>query len=188
MKKRTFVTSLLMIFVITALAQQSNPALAFWDNLRAHEGMAYEGAFPEGVVEDGFDGKLVMHVRHVDDNTIKIPFVVGDDLSRTWVLTMNDGRITLKHDHRLADGSEDEVTQYGGTAPNGGFARLQMFPADEETARRIGYASTNVWWFTVSDTQITYNLRRVGSDRLFTVIFDLTKPVQAPPAPWGWED
>jgi hypothetical protein len=46
----------------------------------------------------------------------------------------------------------------------------------------------NVWWITVDENSFTYNLRRIGSDRLFTVKFDLTKPVDLPPSPWGWKN
>lgn len=173
----------------TAAAQEGVPSDIFWEKLRKHCGQSYEGQLADGIVQPDFSGKrLVMHVRACDDNTIRIPFFVGDDRSRTWVLTRQDGLIKLKHDHRHADGSEEEVTQYGGTSANTGFDSLQMFPADAETAERIPYAATNVWWITVDDTSFTYNLRRIGSDRLFTVVFDLTAPVETPEAPWGWVD
>lgn len=172
-----------------AWSQDLGGAAAFWEKLQQHCGNAYEGQLAPGISQPDFEGKkLVMHVRACDANTIRIPFFVGSDRSRTWVLTFHDGRITLKHDHRHEDGSEDEVTQYGGTAPNAGFEELQIFPADVETANRIPYASTNVWWITLNDNQYTYNLRRIGTDRLFSVVFDLTKPIPATEAPWGWVD
>lgn len=181
--------TLLTCFVGIVAAQERLPSDVFWENLKAHCGLSYEGQLADGIVQPDFSGKkLTMHVRACDDDTIRIPFFVGDDRSRTWVLTRRDGIITLKHDHRHADGTEEEVTQYGGTNSNVGLEQLQMFPADEETAQRIPYASTNVWWITVDETSFTYNLRRIGSDRLFTVVFDLTQPVETPPAPWGWED
>jgi hypothetical protein len=102
-------------------------------------------------------------------------------------LTLNNNLLTLKHDHRHKDGTEDKVTQYGGTAANTGLETIQMFPADSYTSQLIPYASNNVWWFTISDTELTYNLRRIGSDRLFSVSFDLTKIVSTPENPWGWE-
>jgi len=34
----------------------------------------------------------------------------------------------------------------------------------------------------------TYNLRRMGTDRLFSIRFDIAMPVAAPEAPWGWKD
>ena len=173
----------------TALFAQDNQALEFWNKLKTHCGHAYEGRLADGVAPGDFGGqRLVMHVRACDDNTIRIPFFVGEDRSRTWVLTYQDDRITLKHDHHHEDGSEDEITQYGGTASNSGFKDLQVFPADIETAERIPYASANIWWITLDDQSYTYNLRRIGTDRLFTVIFDLTKPIDAPDAPWGWVD
>ena len=57
-----------------------------------------------------------------------------------------------------------------------------------KTYNTIPNAAANVWWITLSETSFTYNLRRIGSDRLFTVHFDLTKTVTNPPAPWGWKD
>ncbi len=113
---------------------------------------------------------------------------MGDDKSRTWVLTRGDDNlILLKHDHRLKDGSEDTVTQYGGRSPNTGLADIQFFPADQFTSNLLEHASNNVWWFTVDDTSFTYNLRRIGTDRFFSVKFDLTKIVGTPAAPWGSE-
>jgi len=189
MLRSGFFLALMVFFAQLGTAQEVNNAAQFWESLKKHCGNAYEGQLAPGVAQPEFDGKrLVMHVRACDANTIRIPFFVGEDRSRTWVLTYNDGVITLKHDHRHEDGSEDEVTQYGGTSTNSGFPNLQFFPADPETAARIPYASSNVWWITLNEQQYTYNLRRLGTDRLFTVIFDLSKPVAAPPAPWGWED
>ena len=130
-----------------------------------------------------------MHVRKCDENDIRIPFFVGENKSRTWVLRMNSDKIiSLKHDNRHEDGTEETLTQYGGVSTNTGLANLQMFPADEHTAKILPPASTNLWWFTIDDTSFTYNLRRIGSDRFFSVSFDLTKAIETPDAPWGTEN
>lgn len=170
-------------------AQEKSGALQFWESLQSHCGKAYEGKLAPHVTNDAFSGKkLTMFVRTCDDGTITIPFYVGEDRSRTWVLTYEDDRIKLKHDHRHEDGNEDKITQYGGTSTNSGLPNLQFFPADTETAELIGYASTNVWWITVDENTFTYNLKRVGTENpAFNVYFDLTTPVEAPAAPWGWE-
>jgi hypothetical protein len=92
----------------------------------------------------------------------------------------------LKHDHRHADGSEDEVTQYGGDTSDSGTATQQSFPADQETATLIPAAATNVWTMELEPaTRFAYTLRRQGTDRRFRVEFDLTRTVPAPPPPWG---
>lgn len=178
---------LLCITIVTA--QEKSGAQQFWENLKTHCGKAYEGELASHVTNDDFSGKtLTMFVRTCDENTITIPFYVGEDRSRTWVLTYEDDKIKLKHDHRHEDGTEDEITQYGGTSPNSGLANVQFFPADTETAELIGYASTNVWWITLEEDTFSYNLQRIGSGNpAFNVYFDLTKPVEAPAAPWGWK-
>ena len=94
-------------------------------------------------------------------------------------------RQKLKHDHRHEDGSEDEITQYGGIASNHGLSNLQTFPADEFTAELIPAAASNVWWIEIEDGKtFTYNLRRLGTDRYFSIQFDLTTEIETPPAPW----
>jgi hypothetical protein len=180
---------LTLLCSVSLSAQDSSGARQFWNTLKQHCGYAYEGALAEAAGNDAFAGKkLVMHVRACDDKTIRIPFFVGDDKSRTWVLTLVNDRITLKHDHRHEDGSEDAITQYGGTAANAGLPGIQVFPADAFTAGIIPAAATNVWWITLTDRAFSYNLRRIGTDRVFTVTFDLTKRISTPPAPWGWKD
>jgi len=187
MKNILFASALL--FSSLVFPQQQSGAQQFWENLQKQCGKSFEGVVTEGAANDTFrDKKLIMHVRHCGEKTIRIPFFVGDDKSRTWVLKYENDRIQLKHDHRHEDGSEDKVTQYGGITTNSGSSTLQFFPADQETCKMIPAAATNVWWITIDETSFTYNLRRIGSDRLFTVKFDLTKTVVNPSAPWGWKD
>lgn len=175
-------------FQFSAFSQEQIASQRFWETLSSHCGKAYEGKLVSPESDPRFAGKLVMHVRSCDEGTIRIPFFVGEDKSRTWVLTKEEGLIKLKHDHRHEDGSEDKITQYGGTASNTGFDGMQIFPADQETTDLIPYAAGNVWWITVDETSFTYNLRRIGSETLFTVKFDLTTPIDIPDAPWGWND
>lgn len=180
----------LLVLPLHMLAQEQTSSEKFWNQLKAHCGKAYQGEIiAGGVAGDGFTGeKLVMHVRSCEPNTIKIPFFVGENKSRTWVLRMNDDKImSLKHDHRHPDGTEEDLTQYGGTSTNVGLENLQMFPADAHTANILPAAATNIWWFTINNTTLTYNLRRLGSERFFSVSFDLTKAIETPGAPWGTE-
>ncbi|GMQ25765.1 hypothetical protein Aoki45_24470 [Algoriphagus sp. oki45] len=188
LKKYLFLLLLLNI-AFAGSAQEFSSSEAFWKNLSAHCGKAYEGKLISPESDSRFNGKLIMHVRSCEEGKIRIPFFVGEDRSRTWVLTQEgNGLIQLKHDHRHEDGSEDRVTQYGGKASNTGSATTQFFPADQFTANLLPAAVGNVWWITLDDTSFTYNLRRLGSETLFTVRFDLTEPVEPPAAPWGWTD
>ena len=162
----------------------------FWQQLKQHCGKTYEGTVTSGAkANDGFSGKrLVMHVLSCSEDQLLIPFNVGEDRSRTWILTKEKNSIKLKHDHRHEDGTSDAVTMYGGTTTNSGLPGIAVFPADQMTVTTIPAAATNVWWITINNTIFTYNLRRIGSDRLFTVTFDITKPIEKPLPSWGWEN
>lgn len=184
-----FLILVIFSFRFSAFSQKEHGSKKFWEMLSAHCGKAYEGKLVTPESDPRFAGKLVMHVRSCEDGRFRIPFFVGDDRSRTWALTMDaQGLIQLKHDHRHDDGSEDQVTQYGGKASNTGSATTQYFTADQFTAELLPAAVGNVWWITVDETSFTYNLRRLGSNTHFSVRFDLTNPVETPDAPWGWED
>ena len=161
----------------------------FWQQLKRHCGKTYEGTVTSGATaNDGFSGKrLIMHVLSCSDDQLLIPFNVGENRSRTWILTKKMDKIELKHDHRHEDGSKDVVTMYGGTSTNSGLPGIVMFPADQQTVQTIPAAATNIWWMTINQNTFTYNLRRIGSDRLFTVTFDVTKPIEKPLPSWGWE-
>lgn len=163
--------------------------LEFWNRFEELKGKSFEGEIIEAPEGDDFRGKkLVMHVLDVKNDTIYIPFNVGENLSRTWILTKSGEGIQLKHDHRKEDGSNDEVTMYGGQTPNSGLEGMAMFPADQETVDMLPKTATNLWWITVDDQQFTYNLRRIGSAVKFSIGFDLESPIETPEPSWGWED
>ena len=164
----------------------------FFSELSTLCGKAYEGriASPPVAADANFAGKrLVMHVRECSSDTIRIPFHVGDDHSRTWVVSRTTTGYRLKHDHRHEDGSEDKVTQYGGDSITPIAAVRQEFPADAFTkellVREGNLAGVNNVWAVevVAGRLFAYELRRPG--RFFRVEFDPTKPVASPPPPWG---
>lgn len=175
----------------TPTSNMPNNQDIFWKELSALCGKAFAGTVINAPANDTVfkDHSLVMHVRICSNNVIRIPFNVGSNRSRTWVFTRMPNHIQLKHDHRHLDGTEDEVTQYGGTTSNDGSSTLQMFPADQHTVNILPAAATNVWWVElVPGKYFTYNLRRMGTDRLFTIQFDLTRTIDTPEASWGWKD
>jgi hypothetical protein len=165
----------------------------FWRAMAAHCGRAYEGRVVEDSIPDSpFHGqRLVAHFRHCSQEEMHIPFHVGDNRSRTWILTRTDTGLRLKHDHRHEDGSEEDLTWYGGDTAGPGTPTTQEFHADEHTAQLLPPAATNVWTFQLvldesgAPKALAYALRREGTDRRFRAEFDLTKPVDPPPAPWG---
>jgi len=187
----------LTLFLAAALTFSAPPALAFdeadalFGKIKMLCGTAYEGRV---VTSDPRDAdmagqRLVMHVAQCSDEAIAIPFHVGENRSRTWHLTRIGNGLRLKHDHRHEDGTPDKVTMYGGDTASPGSETRQEFPVDEESkamflANELTASVTNVWAIEiVPGERFVYELSR--KDRLFRVEFDLSKPVEAPPPPWG---
>jgi hypothetical protein len=168
----------------------ADPQDAFFERLRTLCGKAFAGRVTTQDAADAqFAGKsLVMHVRQCSDDVVRIPFHVGDDRSRTWVVTRTTTGLRLRHDHRHEDGRADKVTMYGGDTAERGTAAMQAFPADAESiamfrAHGLDASIANVWEIEANEREFAYGLRR--PNRHFRVAFDLTKPVPPPPAPWG---
>lgn len=184
---------LTVLMTLPAVVLASETVDGYWAKLEQLCGQAFEGrllASPEGHMEGE---RLLMHVRECSDQRIRIPFVVGENLSRTWVLTRTEvdgaARIELRHDHRNPDGTPEDVTLYGGPSPNRGSANAQIFPADDQTLDSLPDNYPNVWMMEVHPGEkFTYYVRRQATDRYYHVEFDLSRPVEPPPAPWGWED
>ena len=173
----------------TATRRKIRPHEEFWGHLEKLCDGAFEGKVVEAPPTDTtFSGKrLVMHVRECSANEIRIPFHVGDDRSRTLVITRTPTGLILKHDHRHADGTPDKITQYGGDSRARPPAPTRLrFPADAETIALIPEAKTNVWTLEIEPGKtFVYALHREGTDRRFRIEFDTTRRVAAPPAPWG---
>lgn len=165
------------------------PQREFWSSLESLCGRAFEGRVVMDSTNDPRFARSpqVMHVRRCETGRILVPFHIADDRSRTWAFTWTESGLRLKHDHRHEDGSEDEITQYGGDTIDDGSPTTQRFHADAHTASLIPAASTNIWTVEiVSGRVFAYMLERVGTDRRFRIEFDLSREVPPPPAPWGW--
>ena len=173
----------LLIGAVTGESHAANPASspvlntdqqAFFNKVKSMCGARFEGksVFPEDP-GDAFRGQLLVAViESCGDDEIRIPFMVGPDTSRTWVLTRTVTGLQLKHDHRHADGTPDEVTLYGGGAVDAGSPFSQSFPADSYTADLIPEASTNEWFlsFSADGQELTYYLERYGKPRFKAVL------------------
>jgi len=80
---------------------------------------------------------------------------------------------------------------YGGDTATPGTAVRQEFPVDQHSIRMFeatgrSVSVVNVWAMEIEPgKQFLYELARPGQGRLFRVEFDLTRPLPAPPTPWG---
>jgi hypothetical protein len=177
--------------IAKATQAPASPQSRFFAALQGLCGRAFEGRVVSADAADREMAaqRLVMHVRSCEGDTIRIPFHVGSDRSRTWVVTRTANGLRLKHDHRHEDGSEDALTRYGGDTASAGTETRQEFPADQFSRdlfvrQNRAVSAANIWAMEVHPGRMfAYELRREG--RHFRVEFDLARPVAAPPPPWG---
>lgn len=175
-------------------AAEQGPQAEFWRALQGLCGMAFEGklsSYDENLDAGWLPERMVIHVRRCTESRIEIPLFVGENRSRTWVLTLESDLIRLKHDHRHEDGSEEAVTWYGGHTTDPGRAWRQTFPVDDYSkalflTNDLEGSITNLWYMEVKPGgHFAYGLTRPG--RHLRAKFDLNNSVLAPPAPWGHE-
>ena len=166
---------------------------AFFDAIKSHCGKAYAGKIAvDNEPSPSFTDKaLIMHVRVCSDQQLQVPFHVGDDASRTWLITKTGSGLSLKHDHRKQDGKDDPLTMYGGHTVDAGYNEVQSFPADQYSKELfvnsgIPQSVGNTWQMFIYPEKFVYRLVRQG--REFRVEFDLTKPVDLPVTPWGYSE
>jgi hypothetical protein len=174
-KQRRFIVTILILLTSQLIfAGEVTPQDAFFNNITKLCGARFEGesVFPEDPGDAFRDQLLVAVIETCTEEVIRIPFQVGADKSRTWVLTPKAHGLELKHDHRHADGSADEVSMYGGTSKHPGTALSQSFPADNYTAELIPDAATNEWTLTLSvdGGEMTYYLERHGKARFKAIL------------------
>ncbi len=186
----TYSISGLSAFVLLSCsANTTAPQDQFMQNLQDLCGKAFAGKLVStDAADDDLAGQpMVMHIRSCTDTEIQIPFYVGDDRSRTWILTKTDAGLRLKHRHNHEDGTADGVSMYGGNTTHAGSITVQEFPVDQESVdmfvkEGLNVSVTNIWSVQLTDTLYTYEMRRKG--RLFRVEFDLSKAVPTPQKPW----
>lgn len=178
--------------VVLAACAPTGPAPEqeiFWERLTALCGQAFEGTLIEAPPEDSWweAERLVMHVRECDEEEIRIPLHVDDDRSRTWVVTRTGTGLRLKHDHRLEDGTPDTAnTDYGGDTRLPGSVWRQEFPADAYSVDAVPARASQLWYLEIRPGDaFVYGLRREETGLRYRVEFDLTRPVEEPPPPWG---
>lgn len=154
---------------------------------------AYEGELVTlDAADDGFRSQtIIMGPAICTDEMLQIPLAVGEDRSRIWQITETGSGFRLKHDHSHKDGTKDVLTQYGGDSFGVGTGIRQIFPVDTETRalftqEGIEVSNQNTWGIEIRPgEEFVYEMWR--PERHFKLVFDLTEPVPAPPAPWAIE-
>ncbi len=171
--------SLALIVVACTAASCASPPAApdtrdqFMATLKSLCGQRFEGGQAYAIdPRNDFAGKVISTQVMCTDAGVRMPVTVGEDRSRTWIITRSPAGLELRHDHRHSDGTPDAVTMYGGMARAGGAALSQSFHADAQTARMVPGSETNVWTMSLSEDKrvLTYHLERHAKPRATFVL------------------
>ncbi|WND03140.1 hypothetical protein QGN29_02010 [Temperatibacter marinus] len=184
--KSLIILSILGVFTNLPAAKAEESHAIFFNQLKKICGHSYEGTVVASNESDEKwrQSKLIIHAPACTaDMTkqIRIPLHVGEDKSRTWIITKSATGLSLKHDHRHKDGTPDAVSMYGGHTTTKGSPTSQDFPVDDFSKalfikEGLKQSTTNVWTLTLnSKGRLSYRLSRPG--REFEVSFDLNKPL-----------
>lgn len=158
--------------VFTPAVAQNYPAAPFFDSLSKLCGARFEGKSvfpPDDAPGNVFaNKKLVANLVSCTANEIRIPFSVGEDRSRTWIIKRTPTGLELLHDHRHADGTPDEVTMYGGPSIDVGTATAQSFSSTPHTQKVFPGSETNIWTISIAPdgSGLIYDLERHGKPRM----------------------
>jgi hypothetical protein len=119
---------------------------AFFENLRALCGRTFGGRTILAPVTDRtFEpARLYMVVEDCEGDEIRVPFIVGEDDSRTWIFQMREQGLRFFHQHLRPDGTEHEVSGFGGHATDDGTPVFQSFP-DFSTTAETPPAERRIW-------------------------------------------
>lgn len=192
---------LLLIFFLSCTENESaqpaddSPAFVqFFNNLAEECGNAYAGALqvqPDHI--DMFTGTegMEMHFSECHEDHLKIPFHIENEeegiwnRSRTWILTLHEDGLELRHDHRKPDGTDDDVTMYGGFSVGEGTAFEQRFRSGPRTEDADGAFRG---WRIIYTPGESYTYGTIWEDEWNIMVqFDLKETIETPPAPWGHE-
>lgn len=177
-----------MLLGSCATLPPASPQDAFFAALSSHCGGELAGRLVSSDPQDSaMAGKpMVARFGECSASEVRINLAVGDDRSRNWVISRTPGGLRLKHIHLHADGTEDELSRYGGDTASAGTAERQEFPVDEFskalfTRRNTPQSNVNVWAIEArARAFFAYELRR--PNRFFRVEFNReagTRPVSA---------
>jgi hypothetical protein len=174
--------SLILVISISCSDNTEHHQQQFLANYSDFCGYAYKGSthFVDLASGDIFeDAELTMIVNCENENEVRLPFIVDEDSSRTWIVQQTARGLHLSHDHRYPDGTEHDNNFYGGYGDSEGSSTLQYFPADQRTIEDRPARSANRWAKEFDLNNQVYYYRLYLNDELrLEARFDLSNAVE----------
>lgn len=158
-----------LTIVCTATASGADARDQFMATLMSMCGQRFEGGLTYAIdPKNPYVGQKMSTEIVCTSTDVRLPVLVGEDRSRTWIFTRTSTGLDLRHDHRHVDGTPETITMYGGLANEGGSAISQSFPGDAITFKLFPGSETNIWTvsFSPDGSVLTYHLDRHARPRI----------------------
>ena len=171
--------SAMLAFAACGSPTPSFPQGAFWDALEPACGTVLPGEMLSNASSDRDWRRrgVSLDVTECSSEGMRMVVQVGNDRSRTWILTQAADGIDFRIER--AEGTGPGVSGYGGVSSEGADAMRQVFPADEVTKemfseRGLALALENVWSLTIDPEagDLVYEVERISGGR--KIRFDLS--------------
>lgn len=126
-----------------------------------------------------FKGQLIkVKVIHISPNEIQLPITIGNKIYRILHLKKDANGVWLQHENKKPDGTQAEISLYGGKAINSDKPFLMVFQADAYTKALLGSERNSSWLLAFSnDKQILTYIAQSDGFLDLQLDFDLTTPV-----------
>lgn len=175
-----FTLPLTVALLLTACnSAPSAPQAEFWERLQTLCGQSFPG---EIVSTDEADAdwrkeQIIAGPVECKAGEVRMPLAVGEDASRTWIITRDGDTLELRHKHLLKDGSLDPVTAYGGYGAENSSGSRVNFPADQSTKdifdrEGIPVSKANIWAMEVRPDADLFAYEMARPNRFFRIEFD----------------
>lgn len=158
-------------------ASAGSPQEAFLRHMAARCGEEYAG---RAVLAPDTDNTfrpamLRMRIDSCSDTEVRVAFLVDEDDSRTWVLTLDDGDLVFTHEHMLEGDTLSSNSGWGGRAVAGsGTALFQHFPDHRWDPERVPEERRSHWRLRIDPDhgQFVYYLDR-GTTPAYRLVFHM---------------
>jgi hypothetical protein len=102
---------LTLVCATAASANAADMRDQFMATLQSMCGQRFEGGLTYAIdPKNDFAGKKMSTEIICTSTDVRMPVLVGEDRSRTWIFTRTAAGLDLRHDHRHSDGTPDAVT------------------------------------------------------------------------------
>jgi hypothetical protein len=185
--KRLGVAGLLgMFMLLSGGCGVTKPSVAtpvtssFYQQLKMHCGQKLTGVvlYPSGK-EAPFQGMPIwLELVACSDKEIRMPIYINQKIYRTLVLSQDKTHYTLRHENKRPDGTQAEISMYGGQTTGKTDNYLLLFPADGYSRQLLG-AELNYAWslgFNSDKSTLSYMIENDGKLTL-QIDFDFNQPV-----------